>query len=141
MRFWKVLRCMHVCTRALAFILLNAFDVSFRFFQRDFNYSIEILYVLKQVIVWSVKAVTLFQEKVQTNLVLNRERVKLRPQKASQLTERLPIKKNYNNNERTLHFPLFQGLVPLGSPAQTQQKHCYCEKQFCQWTPRQNFEQ
>ena len=51
---------MHVCTRALAFILLNAFDVSFRFFQRDFNYSIEILYVLKQVIVWSVKAVTLF---------------------------------------------------------------------------------
>ena len=29
---------LHACS---AFILLNAFDVSFRFFQRDFNYSIE----------------------------------------------------------------------------------------------------
>ena len=51
-----------------------------------------------------------------------REREKLRPQKASHLTERLPIKKNYKNMERTLHFPLFQGLVPFGSPVQTQQK-------------------
>ena len=51
-----------------------------------------------------------------------RERVKLRPQKASHLTERLPIKKNYKNMERTLHFPLFQGLVPFDSPVQTQQK-------------------
>ena len=51
-----------------------------------------------------------------------REREKLRPQKASHLTQRLPIKKNYKNMERTLHFPLFQGLVPFGSPVQTQQK-------------------
>ena len=49
-----------------------------------------------------------------------RERVKLRPQKASHLTERLPIKKNYKNMVRTLHFPLFQGLVPSSTnPTET----------------------